>query len=96
MFRKASALLAAALLTFSLSAASAPDAEAKHGRKGALATGVFLGLLGAGALAAGAEERCYRGKVRCRWVSGRCYRDRWGDVDCEPGYEKCYRPVYCD
>lgn len=97
MIRKASALFAALLIAFSTLAAGAGDAEARHGRRGALATGVFLGILGAGALAAEAgHERCYRGEMRCRWVRGRCWRDEYGDVECERGHEKCYRPVYCD
>jgi hypothetical protein len=97
MIGKASALFVALLLAFSTIVSSAGDAEARHGRKGALATGIFLGILGAGALAAGrGNERCYRGELRCRWVRGECYRDRWGDLECESGYEKCYRPVYCD
>lgn len=97
MIRKASALAAVLLVAFSTLAAGAGDAEARRGRKGALATGVFLGILGAGALAAGAsEERCYRGELRCRWVRGRCWRDEYGDLECERGYEKCYRPVHCD
>ncbi len=98
MLSKIPAILTALVLTASLVVAGMDSAEAKRGRKGAFAAGVALGILGMGAATtdAYAREGCYRGPRRCRWVRGECYRDRYGDVQCEPSYKKCYRPVYCD
>ena len=98
MSGKIFALMMALCLTAALFVTSIDQAEARRRHKGAVAAGIALGILGAGALAAGAAERdgCYRGELRCRWVKGRCYRDEYGDLECEQGYEKCYRPLYCD
>jgi hypothetical protein len=98
MLSKIPTVLTAILLTASLLVASVDYAEAKRGRKGAFAAGVALGVLGLSALGANASsrERCYRGPRECRWVRGECYENRFGDVECEGGYRKCERPVYCD
>lgn len=98
MLSKIPAVLTALLLTASLLVVSVDNAEAKRGRKGAFAAGVALGVLGLSALGsdAYARDRCYRGPRECRWVGGECYENRFGDVECEGGYRKCYRPVYCD
>jgi hypothetical protein len=93
---KAPALLTVLLLAASTLAAGIGEAEAKHGRKGALATGIFLGAVGAAALAGRARETCYQGELRCRWVRGECFSGRYGEVDCAPSGKKCYRPVFCD
>ena len=98
MLRKIPAVLTALLLTASLLMAGTDAAEAKRGRKGAFAAGVALGILGLSVMGADARMRegCYRGPRRCRWVRGACYEDRFGDIECEPEYRKCYRPIYCN
>jgi MFS family permease len=68
--------LAAAVLTTALTAA---PAEARYGRKRAVAAGV-LGGLALGALAAGAANagpRYYRGDC---WIERQPVYDDWGDI----------------
>lgn len=105
MWRKLSALVAILALAGSLVVASVGDAEAKHGRRGAFIGGLAVGALALGALGAydadayyhdHHRDRCFRGRPRCHWVRGECYRDRWGDYNCEDGYRQCYRPLICD
>ncbi len=98
MLSKLPAVLIALLLTASLLIVATDSAEARRGRNAAFGAGVALGVLGLSALSARANDRehCYRGEPRCHWVRGDCYRNCWGDVECEPGYNKCYRPVHCD
>lgn len=99
--KKFAAVAAVLFLAMSLVAVSFDEAEAKRGRRAAFVGGLALGALAIGALSADAhghynDDRCYRGPRRCHWVRGECYRDRWGDVECEPGYKSCYRPLICE
>jgi hypothetical protein len=98
MFRKLSALAMTLALAVSVMVASFDTAEAGRRHRGAFIAGTALGVLALGAMGARAydRERCHRGPRQCRWVRGECYRDRWGDVECESGYEECFRPLYCD
>lgn len=98
MFRTLPALAATLALATSVTLASFDAAEAGRRNRGAIAAGTALGILALGAMNARAYhgERCYRGPRQCHWVRGECYRDRWGDYECEPGYRKCFRPLYCD
>ncbi|NJM33648.1 MAG: hypothetical protein HC850_01905 [Rhodomicrobium sp.] len=102
MLKKLSVVAAILVLAASLIVASFDDAEAKRGRRGAFFGGLALGALAIGALSAAEgrgyyeENRCYRGPRRCHWVRGECYRDSWGEVECEPGYRSCYRPLVCE
>lgn len=101
MLKKLTAMAAAAALAGGLVAVSANDAEARSGRHAAFFGGLAVGTLAAGALSTRSyaryyDEGCYPGPMRCHWVPGACYRDRWGDLDCEPGYRSCRRALVCD
>ncbi len=86
------------LLTVCVTAVGYDAAEAKKGRNKAFATGLALGILGYGAFSgeARARGRCAKGPVRCRWVRGDCYYNRFDDLVCESRYRKCARELYCD
>lgn len=79
--RLLSTTLAAAVLASSLGAA---PAEARNGRKAAIAAGV-LGALAIGALAAGAAG----GYERDCWVERRPVYDYWGNVVRYRGVRVC-------
>jgi hypothetical protein len=105
MFKKLSTIAASLVLAASVTvtgfvAAEAGDHHHRHHRNnGAIIGGAALGLFALGAMSARSSddgERCYRGPRKCRWVRGACYRDRFGDYECEEGHEECYRPRYCD
>ncbi len=99
MLKKLSAIAASLALAASITATSLDTAEAGRRHRGAMIGGAALGLFVLGAMSARSEDyrdRCYRGPRECRWVRGACYRDRFGDYECETGHEECYRPLYCD
>jgi hypothetical protein len=109
MWRKFSAVLAVVTVAGTMVAASAGDAAAwyrhhHHHNNGAFIGGLAVGALALGALGADAYyhdddyggDRCFRGRPRCHWVRGDCYRDRWGDYQCDGGYRRCYRPLICE
>lgn len=101
MLKKFAAIAASLLLAASVTVTSADTAEARHRHRGLYMGGAALGLFALGAMSARSSyaygrERCYRGPRECRWVRGSCYRDRFGEYDCEDGYRECYRPLYCE
>ena len=99
MLRKFSAIATSLVLAASILVTGFDTAEAGRRHRGAMIGGAALGLFMLGAVAAQSaddRQRCYRGLRQCRWVRGACYRDRFGDYECEDGYEECYRPLYCD
>jgi hypothetical protein len=101
MYRKIINVVMASALVAGVCAASVQPAEA---RRGSFAAGVAAGVIGLGLLGAYAHARdrvyyeggCYRGPMRCEWTPGRCYYNDYGDRICRRGYERCYRPTYCD
>lgn len=102
MFRKlAHPLMALTLATVAVGAGSVQPAEAgRGGRAAAFVGGTIIGLGIAGAIASGRDRAyyggCYKGRPRCEWVDGPCYYNKYGDYVCRRGYERCYRPTYCD
>lgn len=106
MFRKLAHPFMALTLAFALAAAAAQPAEAgRGGRAAAFIGGTLLGLGIAGAIAHAHGHghvyyddypSCYKGPLRCKWVKGPCYYNKWGDYVCRRGYERCWRPTYCD
>ena len=87
-------------MAVAVSSAATQPAEARGGRTAAFVGGTLFGL---GVLGAYAHARdrayyggCYKGPPRCEWVPGPCYYNKWGDYVCRRGYERCYRPTYCD
>ena len=99
MLKKIVATAASLAFATSMMMAATGTAQAGRHHPGAVVGGAALGLFALGAMSAGSRydgERCYRGPRECHWVRGACYRDRFGDVECEEGHERCYRPRYCD
>jgi hypothetical protein len=104
MFRKFAHPIMALSLMFAIAAAAAQPAEAgRGGRAAAFVGGTLLGLGIAGAIAHGHGPvyyedygRCYKGRLRCKWVEGPCYYNKYGDYVCRRGHERCWRPTYCD
>lgn len=99
MLKKLSTIAAFLALAASLTLSSFSAAEARYRHRGAVIGGAALGLFALGAMSAQAgydRERCYRGPRECHWVRGACYRDRFGDYECDEGHEKCVRPLLCD
>lgn len=99
MLKKLPAITASLVLAASITVAGFDTAEARHRHRGALIGGAAIGLFALGVMSERSEysrDRCYRGPRECRWVRGGCYRDRYGDYECEESYQECYRPVYCD
>lgn len=106
MFRKLAHPIMALTLVFALAAAAAQPAEAgRGGRAAAFIGGTLLGLGIAGAIAHGRGHGdvyyddyggCYKGRLRCKWVEGPCYHNKYGDYVCRRGRERCWRPTYCD
>ena len=98
MFRKFCAATASLLIAAAITAGGFATAEAGHRRHiGGAAIGLFaLGALGAQSEYGDSRDRCYSGRRECRWVRGDCYRDRYGNFECEESYRECYRPRYCD
>ncbi|WP_088343328.1 MULTISPECIES: hypothetical protein [Rhodomicrobium] len=104
MLKKLSAVAAILVLAATLVVASFDSAEARRGRgAAAFVGGLAVGALALGALSAEANYgdydeggQCYRGRPRCHWVPGECFRDRWGDRHCEEGYRECHRPLICE
>lgn len=105
MFRKLAHPFMALTLAFAVAAAAAQPAEAgRGGRAAAFIGGTLLGLGIAGAIAHGRGHAyyddygggCYKGRLRCKWVEGPCYYNRYGDYVCRRGHKRCWRPTYCD
>jgi hypothetical protein len=101
MLKKCSTIAACLLLAASIIVTHSDTAGARYRHRGVYIGGAALGLFALGATARRssygyARERCYRGPCECRWVRGSCYRDRFGEYDCEDGYRECSRPLYCD
>lgn len=102
MFRKLLQSLMALTLLVGVGAMSVKPAEAGNG--GRVVAGVAAGVIGLGILGAYANARerayydggCYRGAPRCEWRPGRCFYTEYGERVCRRGYERCYRPTYCD
>ena len=98
MIKKLSAIVAGLALAASITLTGS-NAEAGHRHRGALIGGAALGLFALGAMSGRSyddREGCYRGPRECRWVRGACYRDRFGEHECEEGYQECSRPLYCN
>lgn len=100
MLRKLVQVLMALTLAVGIGAGYVQPAGANGGRTAAIVGGTIIGL---GVLGAYAHARdrayyggCYRGPTRCEWVKGPCFYNRYGDYVCRRGYERCYRPTYCD
>ncbi len=104
MLKKIMQGLMALTLALGVTFASAHDAEARRGHRGAL---LGLGILGGLALGAAAAHsrgyryydggpRCYYGPRECGWSDRHCFRNSWGDRVCRGGHYSCYRPRYCD
>jgi hypothetical protein len=99
MLKQLSAIAVTLALAASITVTGFDTADARRRHRGALIGGAALGLFALGAMNAQSgydRERCYRGPRRCRWVRGACYRDRFGDYQCEDGHQECYRPRHCD
>jgi len=99
MLKQLSTLAVSLTLAASVTVTTIDTAEAGRRHRGAMIGGAALGLFVLGSMAGRADnyrERCYRGPRECRWVRGACYRDRFGDYECEDGHEECHRPLYCD
>jgi hypothetical protein len=100
MLKKLSTIAASLALAASIILTGFNAAEAGRRHRGAFIGGAALGLFALGAMSGPSRydrgERCYRGPRECRWVRGACYRDRFGEYECDEGHEKCYRPLYCD
>ena len=104
MLKKLVAVTASIVLAASITVVSFDTAEARrHRHRGVYVGGAALGLFALGALGAQSgyaygydREGCYRGPRECRWVRGECYRDRYGNFECEESYRECYRPLDCD
>lgn len=98
MFRKLTHPLMALTLATAMTATSVQPAEAgRGGRTAAFITGTIIGLGLAGAIAHGRTYGgCYKGRLRCEWVKGPCYYNKYGDYVCRRGHERCWRPTYCD
>lgn len=103
MLRKLTHPLMGLVLAFAVAASMAQPAEAgRGGRAAAFVGGTLLGLGIAGALAHAhgpvyyEEPVCYKGRLRCKWVEGPCYYNKYGDYVCKRGYQHCWRPTYCD
>lgn len=101
MLKRPSIIAASLALAASIAVTGFDTAEAGHYRRhrGAFVGGAALGLFALGAMSAQSGyhgDNCYRGRPECRWVRRGCYRDRYGDYECEESYRECYRPLYCD
>ena len=99
MLKKLSTVAASLALAASITVSGFDTAEAGRRHRGAMIGGAALGLFMLGTMNAQSSDdrqRCYRGPRQCRWMRGACYRDRFGDFECEDGHEECYRPLHCD
>lgn len=105
MLKKLAHPFLALALAFAIAASMAQPADAgRGGRAAAFVGGTLLGLGIAGAIAHAHgptvyyEEPggCYKGRLRCKWVEGPCYYNKYGDYICRRGHERCWRPTYCD
>lgn len=98
MFKKLAHPFMALTLAAAMSATSVQTAEAgRGGRAAAFIGGTIIGLGIAGAIAHGRTHGgCYKGRLRCEWVDGPCYYNKYGDYVCRRGHERCWRPTYCD
>jgi hypothetical protein len=95
MFKKITAVAAAALFAVSVVAMSASGADARgryhHGGGGAAVVGgIALGILATEAIRSSSRE-CHR---ECRWVPGDCWINDRGREVCRRGHRECER--YCD
>lgn len=96
MLKKLPVAVLTLLLTATITTASFDMAHAKKGRNKAFAAGIALGILGLGMLESSRREHCERGPVRCRWVRGDCYYNRYDELICESRHRRCEREYYCD
>jgi len=109
MLKKLTNALMALVMAFSVTMATAPQAEARRGVGLGIAAGIIgLGILGAAAHADRYDGPryysrydddggyCYRGPRECRWTGRRCFENRYGDYVCRGGRYVCERPLVCD
>jgi len=94
-------VLLALTLAVAIGVTTAQPADAgRGGRTAEFVGGTILGLGIAGAIAHDRDRAsyggCYKGRLRCEWVDGPCYYNKYGDYVCRRGHERCYRPTYCD
>lgn len=98
MLKKVTSLALAAVLATGIFVSTAERADAQ--RRGAVAAGVALGVLGGLAIAgaagsARASSACYLGPRECHWTGRTCYYNRFGDYVCRGGQYVCHRPTIC-
>ena len=99
MLKKPFSLFTVLLLAMMMITSSFHAAEAYRGRNAAFVGGVALGALALGAAGAygrSYQRSCYRGPTECRWVSGGCFINRFGDEICHRGHRECWRTSNCD
>jgi len=107
MLKKILHLVLALTLALGVIAASMQPAEAH--RRGGVAVGIGLGLLGLGLLATQGYARgpgyygyapgpagCYPGPRQCGYTGRHCFNDYYGNYVCRGGQYRCWRPTICE